>query len=203
MRTFAGYKMPYNKYLQKSVKAKAFIFFTQKNCKKIAMNAKKTSIYGIIALFMLSVGILTTPSCTETTTTTDSCDLTISSLSLKSTSLTRGGSLGDGDGSNSANDAGSIVFSNDVGLDNTRLRDLAQQMYLSTDNQFSSGDIQLTAFTNTPSGSSSVTVKYDQIDIPSNAPTGAAFVLVRISGEPCPTGGSIPSITKAVAVTVN
>lgn len=188
---------------QKSVKAKAFIFFTQQICKKIAMNAKKTSIYGIIALFMLSVGILTMPSCTETATTTDSCDLTISSLSLKSTSLTRGGSLGDGDGSNSTNDAGSIVFSNDVGLDNTRLRDLAQQMYLSTDNQFSSGDILLTAFTNTPSGSSSVTIKYDQIDIPSNAPTGAAFVLVRISGEPCPTGGSIPSVTKAVAVTVN
>jgi len=26
---------------------------------------------------------------------------------------------------------------------------------------------------------------------------------VRISGEPCPTGGSVPSVTKAVAVTIN
>lgn len=169
------------------------------------MNTKKSSNYGIIALFILSLGVLSMPSCTETTTTTtDSCDLLINSLTLKSTSLARGSSLGDGDGSNSANDAGTIVFSNDVDLDNTRLRDLAQQMYLSSDNQYSSGDVLLTAFTNTPTSSgSTVTIKYDQIDIPSNATTGSAFILVRISGEPCPTGGSIPSVTKAVAVTIN
>lgn len=168
------------------------------------MNTKKNSNYGIIALFILSLGVLSIPSCTETTTTTDSCDLLINSLTLKSTSLTRGGSLGDGDGSNSANDAGTIVFTNDVDLDNTRLRDLAQQMYLSSDNQYSSGDVLLTAFTNTPTSSgSTVTIKYDQIDIPSNATTGSAFILVRISGEPCPTGGSIPSVTKAVAVTIS
>ena len=165
------------------------------------MNTKKNSNYGIIALFILSLGVLSIPSCTETTTTTDSCDLLINSLTLKSTSLARGSSLG---GSNSANDAGTIVFSNDVDLDNTRLRDLAQQMYLSSDNQYSSGDVLLTAFTNTPTSSgSTVTIKYDQIDIPSNATTGSAFILVRISGEPCPTGGSIPSVTKAVAVTIN
>ncbi len=74
------------------------------------MNTKKNSNYGIIALFILSLGVLSIPSCTETTTTTDSCDLLINSLTLKSTSLTRGGSLGDGDGSNSANDAGTIAI---------------------------------------------------------------------------------------------
>lgn len=169
------------------------------------MSSQKTSISRPLVLALLCAALTTVWSCTETTTTTtESCDLTASGFSLSSTSLTRGQSLGDSNGSNSAGDAGSVTLTQDMGLSTTRLRDLSQQLYLSTDNQYSNSDIALTAFTNTPTTSgNSTTIKYDQIDIPSNAATGAAFILLHISGEPCPTGGSIPTVNRSVAVTIN
>jgi hypothetical protein len=129
--------------------------------------------------------------CTEETTT-DDCSISINSFSLSTTNFAAGATL-----------TGSIAFVDKVGLDALTARSVTE-LYLSSDNTYSSNDTQLDAFTNTPTLSGSTyTVAFNQIDIPFGISSGSYYIIARIPAQSCGGGISSTAVSNSKSVTVN
>lgn len=142
--------------------------------------------------FLLVCGVaMLLHSCTETETP-DDCSISINSFNVSPTSFAAGATL-----------TGSISFSDNVGLDNLTARNVAE-LYLSSDNSYSSGDVQLDAFTDPATlNGSTYSVNFNQIDIPFGTASGSYHIIARIAAQNCGGGVSSSAVTSSKAVTVN
>lgn len=145
---------------------------------------------------LLSLGIITAflflfNACTDEPVT-NTCSISISTFSLSSGTVAVGGSL-----------TGSIVFTDNVGLDALTARSVTD-LYLSTDDTYNSSDTALDLFTNpaTLSGST-YTVAFNQIDIPFGIATGTYYIIARIEAQPCTGSTSSNAVSKSKQITVN
>ena len=148
---------------------------------------------GIASLFFYT-------SCGDDNTSTEpNCTVSITNFSIAPTTFSKSSII-----NGTATLSGSITFQEDLGLDDNTLRSLAQQIYYSSNNTYSSNDILLTAFAPTVSHSGNkATLTIDQIELDSSIPTGAGFFIARFDPVPCSLGGSIPADEQAIAVSIN
>lgn len=147
---------------------------------------------GSVALFFAF--LLTFNGCEETTTPDDSCTLTMNSFNVTPKTFAAGATL-----------TGTVAITEGLNLDDFTIKSLTS-FYLSSDNTFSSGDTELTAFVASNGLSVSgnqTTVSYDQIEIPFGVSDGNYFIIARIESRPCSDGDSTPVAVRSVSVTVN
>lgn len=155
------------------------------------MNSVKNRIF-MFAYLLGAVSFMFTACEEDVTDTTGTCNIGITAFSLSSTSLSPGDEI-----------TGSVTFTENLNLDVTTLRSITG-LYLSDNGSFDANDTQLTAFTSAPSVvGNSVSVDFDQIDIPFGLESGEYFVIAYIAPRPCPDGGTTSASSRTVSISVN
>lgn len=133
--------------------------------------------------------------CEEDTTVDSNCAVDITNLSLSANEVAANGTL-----------TATVTVKDEAELTSVFWQSSGVSLHLSTDNAYDSGDVSLDAFLAnngvTISGTT-VTLNYDQVDIPASTAAGSYFVIARFGGTICSDGSSIPADTRAVALTVN
>lgn len=158
------------------------------------MSLKTKNLLKITLSTILTVLVITFNSCDTTTTSTTDCSISITNFTLSTSSANPGDDI-----------KGTVVINDKIGLSSTEIQSLVG-MYLSTDGTYSANDNPLTSFVdvaNISTSGTSVTIPFDQIEIPFTTAAGSYNIIAHVPQQNC--GGGVTSVAanKTRTITIN